>query len=99
MSPPQLDLEDFRDEIYKRIFDDGDTLQDIVTYLNNEENLIVSLKTIKRRCSKWGFAQRFRDIPLELTEALRMSFFGSHLTDVEIAEELQDVGYRVSARR
>ena len=28
-----------------------------------------------------------------------MSFFGSHLTDVEIAEELQDVGYRVSARR
>ena len=55
MSPLQLDFEDFRDEIYKRIFNDGDTLQDIVTYLNNEENLIVLLKTIKWRCIKWGF--------------------------------------------
>ena len=52
MSPPQLDLEDFRDEIYKYIFNNGDILQDIITYLNNEENLIILLKIIKRRCIK-----------------------------------------------
>jgi hypothetical protein len=99
MPPLRLDLEEFRDEIYKRIFDDGDTHQDIVTYLKNEEDITVTLRTVQRRCAEWGFVQRLRNIPPELTEAVRMSFFDSHLTDAEIAEELQDVGYRVSARR
>jgi hypothetical protein len=45
----RLNLKEFRDEISKRIFDKGDILNDIITYLKNEEDIILTRKTVQRR--------------------------------------------------
>lgn len=96
MPRPRLELDCYRDEIYSRIFEDGHTIDDIVSFLRDEEEVNVTRKTIQRRCTEWGFTQRLREYPPEWTEAVRISFFGSFSTDVEIAEDLQDMGFRIS---
>lgn len=95
----RLELNEYRDEIYSRIFEDRDTLDDIVSYLRDEKEITITSRTIQRRCTEWGFVQRPRDTPPELIEAVRISFFGSHLTDSNITEDLQDLGFRVSTRQ
>ena len=52
MPRPCLKLDEYRDEIYTRIFDDGDTLDDIIFFLQNEKGITITRKTIQRRCTK-----------------------------------------------
>ena len=96
MAPSRINLDLYQDEIYSRIFEDGATMNDIALFLRDEKQVNVTSKTIQRRCTKWGFTQRLREYPPEWTEAVRISFFSSFSTDVEIAEELQDMGFRIS---
>jgi len=51
----RLELNEYRDEIYSRIFEDRDTLDDIVSYLRDEKEITVTSRTIQRRCTEWGF--------------------------------------------
>jgi hypothetical protein len=97
MPRPRIDLDLYRDEIYNLIYEDNFTMKDIASFLRDEKQVNVNISTIQRRCTKWGFTQRLREYPLEWIEAVRMSFFGSFSTDVEIAEDLQDMGFRITA--
>ena len=97
MPRPRIDLDLYRDEIYDRIFEDGATMDDIVLFLRDEKQVNIALSTLKRRCTKWGFTQRLREYPPEWTEAVKISFFSTFSTDVEIAEDLQDMGFRITA--
>ena len=96
MPRPQIELDCYQDEIYNLIFEDHATMNDIALFLWEEKGVKVGTDTIQRRCTKWGFAQRLREYPPEWIEAVRISFFSSFSTDIEIAEDLQDMGFRIS---
>jgi hypothetical protein len=55
MPRPRIDLDLYRDEIYTCIFEDDATMDDIVLFLRNEKQVNITSKTLKRRCTKWGF--------------------------------------------
>jgi hypothetical protein len=52
MPRPYLKLNKYRDEIYTRIFDDKDILDDIIFFLQNEKRITITRKTIQRRYTK-----------------------------------------------
>ena len=45
----RIDLNEYRDEIYSRIFEDRDILDDIMSYLQNEKEITITRKIVQRR--------------------------------------------------
>jgi len=97
MAPSRVDLDIYRDEIHDRIYEYNDQMDDIVAWLRDEKEVNIVKRTLQRRCTEWGFTQRLREYPPEWIEAVRVSFFSTFSTDVEIAKDLQDIGFRITA--
>ena len=93
MPRPRLNLDAHKEEIRRRIYESNETLDDIVEYLEWVTEASISRSTLLRRYKEWGFRQKGQSISLELTELIRLSFFLTQLSDLEIAEDLQDSGF------
>jgi hypothetical protein len=99
MPRPRLNLDAHKEEIRRRIYDSDETLDDIVEYLEWVTEASVSRSTLLRRCKEWGFQQKGQSLSTELIELIRLSFFSTQLSDLEIAEDLQDSGFIASANQ
>ncbi len=99
MPRPKLQLEDYVDEISYLLHEREETIEDVIDFLRSTYGISLNRRTLIRRMKEWGISKRADNACPTLVEAIRISFFDGWKNDDEIAEELQDAGFRTSARQ
>jgi hypothetical protein len=58
MPRPRLNLNTYKEEIRRRIYNSDETLNNIIEYLEWVTEAPISQSTLLRRCKEWDFRQK-----------------------------------------
>jgi hypothetical protein len=91
MVRPTHDLDSCQDEI-SDWFTRGDTIDTIVERLNQQFQVVSSVRTIKRRLHKWGIQRRTTTVDTPELRAQVAILFHMNLSDLKIVRALKQSG-------
>jgi Clr5 domain len=96
MVNPPKDLQPFKAVIHRLLYEENQTSNDVLQYLSNHHDLVMSKRTLERRLSEWGYTQRQQtdDTPL-LRARMKVLFYDVGLDDETMLYILQEEGYSV----
>lgn len=93
MGRPSKNLEPYKDKLIE-LFQQGATFEDLQTWLEDEEQVKVSVRSLKDRFKGWGISRQLRTKEVEdLVKAkVKEYYFQDNADDNEIIEDLQKEG-------
>jgi len=99
MPRPAVDLDEFREEIHRRIIR-NETYQTILTWLT-QQGLDISMRTFKRRVLAWGINPRVSTSTEDpdLVEIVDDTYHSTFLGDEAIANAATSQGVATTARQ
>src|SRR3954453_11693082 len=81
-------IDELKDEIGRRVLEEHDTHDQLLSWLEGQ-GVSIKKSTLIRRCKEWGFTRRAQQpVTPQLVERIEELFRTTFLTDLEIATHL-----------
>ena len=96
---PPKGVDDYKDEILDRLHGQNWKQPEIVTWLEDNKDIVIDVRTLQRRLQKWGegLQDRTKDTE-ELRSRIRYLFCRDGLNDKEMLEKLYNEEFTITMR-
>ena len=96
---PTKGVDDYKDEILERLHEQSWKQQEIVTWLEDNKDIVIDVRTLRRRLQQWGEPPQDRTKDTEeLRSRIHFMFCRLGATDEELLEWLHDEDFTVTMR-
>lgn len=94
---PSKGVDDYKDEILDRLHEQSWKQQEIVAWLKDNKDMVIDVRTLRRRLQKWGEPPQDRTKDTgELRSRIHHMFCQLGGTDEEMLKWLHDEGFTVT---
>ena len=96
---PSKKLETYRDDILNQIYERHWGRREVIDWLADNKNLVITRRTLHRYLTQWGAPSQDRTEDTEqLRQRIHVLFCGIGASDKEMLERLQAEGFTITSR-